>query len=69
MKPRKRKQWRPVADAATNGAMFVERNALFPGIERVTIRSYCGRNGDNRRFYRLADDSSLHFISVKTAAN
>jgi hypothetical protein len=77
MKPQKRKQWVPapygaqdnpgVFDTGNGALMFIERNEAFPGLERVEIRSYCGRPNDNRLFYRLASDHTAHFISVKGA--
>lgn len=38
-----------------------------PGIERVVIRSYCGRTQDNRVFYRLSADRSREFATLAEA--
>jgi hypothetical protein len=51
-----------------NGAMrYVEENPAYPGVERVTVRSYCGRTCDNARYYRLADDTGQTFESLREA--
>lgn len=35
-----------------NGALATyEISAAYPGVQRVTVRSYCGRRGDDRRYY------------------
>lgn len=36
-----------------NGAIrSIEESPAYPGIERVTVSSYCGRDYDNGRWYR-----------------
>ena len=51
-----------------NGAIqTVCECSTYPGVERVTIESYCGRNSDNRRYYRLAADTSMEFKSLEKA--
>ena len=45
-----------VYDTGTGALKTIEANPGFPGIERVTITSYCGRHEDDRRYYRLAAD-------------
>lgn len=51
-----------------NGAIrTVEENRDYPGIERVTVASYCGRTYDNRRYYRLADRLGESFDTVGQA--
>jgi hypothetical protein len=46
---------------------YVADNADYPGIERVTIRSYCGRNAEDCRFYRLTDDPDQTFDTLNKA--
>jgi hypothetical protein len=51
-----------------NGALrYVDEHAAYPGIERVTVRSYCGRDSDNGRYYRLADDADQTFDTLAQA--
>jgi hypothetical protein len=39
----------------------------MPGIERVIVRSYCGRTYDNCEFFRLADDKTQTFPTLAAA--
>jgi hypothetical protein len=50
-----------VYDTGTGALKTIEANPGFPGIERVTITSYCGRHADDRRYYRLAADRTRTF--------
>lgn len=51
-----------------NGAIrTIETSPAYPGIERVTVRSYCGRSSDNCRYYRLASDTSRTFDTLAQA--
>ncbi len=39
-----------------NGALkFVDVNPKYPGVLRITIESYCGRDSDNMLYYSLID--------------
>ena len=52
-----------------NGAIkTVCENPAYPGVERVTVSSYCGRTSDNGRYYRLADEPSRTFATLQQAA-
>ena len=56
-----------VYDTGTGALKTIEANPGFPGIERVTITSYCGRPEDDRRYYRLAADRSRSFPTLQEA--
>ena len=56
-----------VYDTGTGAIKTVEANRGIPGIERVVIRSYCGRTQDNRVFYRLSADRSREFATLAEA--
>ena len=56
-----------VFDNGNGAMMYVERNDAHSGIERVTVRSYCGRGHDNRRFYRLLDPPTGTFSTLAQA--
>lgn len=56
-----------VYDTGTGAIKIVEANRGIPGIERVVIRSYCGRTQDNRVFYRLSADHSREFATLAEA--
>lgn len=71
------KTWTPAAyglkeqpgvfDTGTGAIQIVEANPGFPGIQRVTIRSYCGRTEDDRRYYRLTADPRRVFDTLEEA--
>jgi len=71
------KTWLPAAyglkeqpgiyDTGTGAIEIVEANPGFPGIQRITIRSYCGRPQDDRRFYRLTSDPRSTFTTLEEA--
>ena len=56
-----------VYDTGTGAIKTVESNPGIPGIERVIIRSYCGRLQDNRVFFRLSADRSREFTTLAEA--
>lgn len=56
-----------VWDTGNGSLRYVADNADYPGIERVTIRSYCGRNAEDCRFYRLTDDPDQTFDTLNKA--
>ena len=56
-----------VYDTGTGALKTIEANPGFPGIERVTITSYCGRHEDDRRYYRLAADRTRTFPTLEQA--
>ncbi len=56
-----------VYDTGTGAIKTIEANPGFPGIQRVTIRSYCGRPQDDRRYYRLTADPRQIFPSLEAA--
>jgi hypothetical protein len=56
-----------VYDTGTGAIKTIEANPGFPGIQRVTIRSYCGRPQDDRRYYRLTSDPQRVFASLEAA--
>ena len=56
-----------VYDTGTGALKTIEANPGFPGIERVTITSYCGRHADDRRYYRLAADRTRTFPTLQEA--
>ena len=56
-----------VYDTGTGAIKTVESNPGIPGIERVTITSYCGRHADDRRYYRLAADRTRTFPTLQEA--
>lgn len=54
-----------------NGALATyEVSRDYPGIRRVTVRSYCGRRSDDRRYYSLIATSAQHatLAAAKRAA-
>ena len=51
-----------------NGAIkSIEWNPRYPGLERVTIKSYCGRDHDNCEFFRLARNADKTFPTLADA--
>ncbi|MBS0512203.1 MAG: hypothetical protein JSR42_13635 [Proteobacteria bacterium] len=56
-----------IYDTGTGAIQIIEANPGFPGIQRVTIHSYCGRSGDDRRFYRLTSDPQRIFATLEEA--
>lgn len=56
-----------VYDTGTGAIKTVETNPGIPGIERVIIRSYCGRTQDNRVFFRLSADRKREFATLAEA--
>lgn len=56
-----------VYDTGTGAIKTVETNRGIPGVERVIIRSYCGRFQDNRIFFRLSSDRSREFATLADA--
>ncbi|ATE62120.1 hypothetical protein [Thauera sinica] len=56
-----------IYDTGTGALQLIEANPGFPGIQRVTIRSYCGRHEDDRRFYRLTGDPRRIFATLEEA--
>jgi hypothetical protein len=51
-----------------NGALrMVDECAAYPGIERVTVSSYCGRTYDDTRYYRLAGRPERTFKTLAEA--
>ena len=56
-----------VYDTGTGAIKTVEANRCIPGVERVIIRSYCGRIQDNRIFFRLGSDRSREFATLADA--
>ena len=56
-----------VYDTGTGAIRTVEENPGFPGIQRVTVRSYCGRIEDDCRYYRLAADPGRRFPTLAAA--
>jgi len=56
-----------VYDTGTGAIKTIEANPGFPGIERVTIRSYSGRPEHDRRYYRLTADPRRVFDSLMDA--
>ena len=51
-----------------NGALeTIEANPGFPGILRVTVRSYCGRHEDDCRYYRLTAEPTRRFATLEEA--
>lgn len=44
-----------------NGALTtIEENSEHPGVERVTVASYCGRDTDDCRYYRPAKGEGVY---------
>ena len=56
-----------VYDTGTGAIKTVESNPGIPGIERVIIRSYCGRAQDNRIFFRLSANRQQEFATLAEA--
>ncbi len=56
-----------VYDTGTGAIKTVESNPGIPGIERVIIRSYCGRTQDNRIFFRLSANRQQEFATLAEA--
>lgn len=56
-----------VYDTGTGAIKIIETNRGIPGVERVIIRSYCGRTQDNRVFYRLSSDRRRVFDTLEQA--
>lgn len=56
-----------VYDTGTGAIKTVDTNPGLPGIERVIIRSYCGRTQDNRIFFRLSADRRREFATLAEA--
>lgn len=56
-----------VYDTGTGAIKIVDTNHRIPGVERVIIRSYCGRIQDNRIFFRLSSDRSREFATLADA--
>ncbi|MBS0551350.1 MAG: hypothetical protein JSS47_02300 [Proteobacteria bacterium] len=56
-----------IYDTGTGAIQIIEANPGFPGIQRVTIHSYCGRRRDRRPFYRLASDPQRIFATLEEA--
>jgi hypothetical protein len=51
-----------------NGALrYVHECDAYPGIERVTIETYCGRTSDNKRYYRFSDEPKKTFETLAEA--
>lgn len=51
-----------------NGALrTIERCADFPGVERVTVKSYCGRTDDDCVYYRLETAAGTTFDTLAGA--
>jgi hypothetical protein len=56
-----------VYDTGTGAIKTIETNPGFPGIERVTIHSYCGRPEQDRRYYRLSATRERVFDTLEEA--
>jgi hypothetical protein len=56
-----------VYDTGTGAIKTVESNPGIPGIERVIIRTYCGKAQDNRIFYRLSANRQQEFATLAEA--
>jgi hypothetical protein len=47
--------------------MTIEANPGFPGVQRITVTSYCGRYEDDCRYYRLTADPGRVFSTLEDA--
>lgn len=56
-----------VYDTGTGAIKTIEANPGFPGIQRITIRSYCGRIEDDCRYYRLKSEPGRTFPTLEAA--
>ncbi|NLF55118.1 MAG: hypothetical protein GX576_12120 [Thauera phenolivorans] len=56
-----------VYDTGSGAIRTIEANPGFPGIERITIRSYCGRRQDDRLYYRLCAEPDRMFDTLEAA--
>ncbi len=56
-----------VYDTGHGAIKTIEANPGFPGIQRVTVHSYCGRHQDDRRYYRLSADPGRVFATLEEA--
>lgn len=56
-----------VYDTGTGAIMTIEANPGFPGVERITVTSYCGRYEDDCRYYRLTADPGRVFSTLEDA--
>ncbi|WP_298621069.1 hypothetical protein [uncultured Zoogloea sp.] len=56
-----------VYDTGTGAIRSIEDNPGFPGIQRVTVQSYCGREEDNCRYFRLTTDPRRRFATLEAA--
>ena len=57
-----KRQWVPartgcdgVHDNGNGAIRYIEVNSDYPGVQRVTVRTYCRRPTDNCRFYQLVE--------------
>ncbi len=56
-----------VYDTGTGAIKTIEANPGFPGVERITVRSYCGRSDDDSRYYRLTAEPGRVFRTLEEA--
>ena len=56
-----------VYDTGTGALETIEANPGFPGILRISVRSYCGRHEDDCRYYRLTADPTRRFATLEEA--
>jgi len=46
--------------------MFVDVNPKYPGVQRVSVESYCGRDNDDKVYYEVIDTGE-RFDTIKAA--
>lgn len=58
-----------VYDTGNGAIKTIEESPSHPGVERITIKSYCGRDSDNCQYFRLEKDHSRTFDTLKDAVS
>ncbi len=53
-------------DTGNGAMMFVDVNPKYPGVQRVSVESYCGRDNDDKVYYEVIDTGE-RFDTIKAA--